>query len=167
MKGRNNFGTITYDYYLESNVALEAFKSGNYDWRHENNSKLWATAYKGPAFVKGEIKTESVTHHNPWGAQGFLFNLRKPLFQDKTLRKAIGYAFDFEWSNNNLFYGQYKRNRSYFENSDMAATGLPSKAELDLLEPYRDQLPEEVFTREYQPPKSDGSGRPRENLRTA
>ena len=167
MKGRNNFGTITYDYYLEGNVALEAFKSGNYDWRHENNSKLWATAYKGPAFDKGEIKTESVTHHNPWGAQGFLFNLRKPLFQDKTLRKAIGYAFDFEWSNNNLFYGQYKRNRSYFENSDMAATGLPSKAELALLEPYRDQLPEEVFTREYQPPKSDGSGRPRENLRTA
>ncbi|MAX54302.1 MAG: hypothetical protein CL537_02105 [Alcanivoracaceae bacterium] len=167
MRGRNNFGTITYDYYLEENVALEAFKSGNYDWRHENNSKLWATAYKGPAFSKGQIKTETVAHHNPWGAQGFLFNIRKPLFQDMTLRKAIGYAFDFEWSNSNLFYGQYKRNRSYFENSDMAATGLPSKAELALLEPFRDQLPDEVFTTAYQPPQSDGSGRPRENLRQA
>ncbi|MCG8394924.1 MAG: extracellular solute-binding protein [Pseudomonadales bacterium] len=167
MKGRNNFDRITYDYYLDENVALEAFKSGNYDWRHENNSKLWATAYEGPAFKKGEIVTETVTHHNPWGAQAFIFNLRKPLFQDKVLREAIGYAFDFEWSNANLFYGQYKRDRSYFENSDMEATGLPSKAELALLEPFRDQLPEEVFSKEYNPPKSNGSGRPRENLRQA
>ncbi len=167
MKGRNNFDTISYDYYLDANVALEAFKGGNYDWRNENNSKEWATSYKGPAFSKGIIKTESVTHHNPWGAQGFLFNLRKPLFEDIVLRKAIGFAFDFEWSNNNLFYGQYKRNRSYFENSDMAATGLPSEAELALLEPFREQLPAAVFDKEYQPPKSDGSGRPRENLREA
>ncbi|MGB2247542.1 MAG: extracellular solute-binding protein [Alcanivorax sediminis] len=167
MKGRNNFGTISYDYFLDEKAALIAFKGGNYDWRSETNSKEWATAYKGPAFESGKIKTEVVTHQNPAGAQGFLFNIRKPLFQDMVLRKAIGYAFDFEWSNANLFYGQYKRTRSYFENSEMAATGLPSKAELALLAPFRDQLPEEVFTREYQPPKSDGTGRPRENLREA
>lgn len=167
MRGRNNFDTISYDYFLDEKAALIAFKGGNYDWRSETNSKEWATSYQGPAFDKGIIKTALVTHHNPAGAQGFLFNIRKPLFQDKTLREAIGYAFDFEWSNSNLFYGQYKRTRSYFENSEMAATGLPSKAELALLEPFRDQLPEEVFSREYQPPKSDGSGRPRENLRKA
>lgn len=167
MRGRNNFGTISYDYYLDNNVALEAFKSGHYDWRHENTAKLWATAYQGPAFDKGEITTKTVTHHNPWGAQGFFYNLRNPLFQDIALRQAITYAFDFEWSNSNLFHGQYKRNRSYFENSDMAATGLPSEAELKVLDPFRDQLPETVFNREYQPPKSDGSGRPRANLREA
>ncbi|WP_300523791.1 extracellular solute-binding protein [Alcanivorax sp.] len=167
MKGRNNFDRITYDYYLDETAALEAFKSGRYDWRHENNSKLWATAYKGPAFKSGEIVTDEVSHGNPWGAQAFIFNLRKDLFQDETLREAIGYAFDFQWSNDNLFYGQYKQNRSYFDNSEMAATGLPSKAELELLEPYREQLPEAVFNKEYQPPKTDGSGRPRENLRKA
>lgn len=167
MKGRNNFDTITYDYFLDEKAAMIAFTGGNYDWRSEVSSKEWATAYQGPAFDKGEIKKEVVSHHNPAGAQAFIFNIRQPLFQDKVLRKAIGYAFDFEWSNANLFYGQYKRTRSYFENSDMAATGLPDKAELALLEPFRDQLPEEVFTHEYQPPKSDGSGRPRENLRQA
>ncbi len=167
MKGRNNFDTITYDYFLDEKAAMIAFTGGNYDWRSESNSKEWATAYKGPAFDRGDIKTEVVSHHNPAGAQAFIFNIREPLFQNRTLRKAIGYAFDFEWSNANLFYGQYKRTRSYFENSDMAATGLPDKAELALLNPYRDQLPELVFTREYQPPKSDGSGRPRENLREA
>lgn len=167
MKGRNNFDSITYDYYLDETAALEAFKSGRYDWRHENNSKLWATAYQGPAFKSGKIVTDEVSHSNPWGAQAFIFNLRKELFQDETLREAIGYAFDFQWSNDNLFYGQYKQNRSYFDNSEMAATGLPSKAELALLDPYREQLPEAVFSKEYQPPKTDGSGRPRENLRKA
>lgn len=167
MKGRNNFDRITYDYYLDETAALEAFKSGRYDWRHENNSKLWATAYQGPAFERGKIITEEISHGNPWGAQAFIFNLRRDLFQDETLREAIGYAFDFQWSNDNLFYGQYKQNRSYFDNSEMAATGLPSKAELELLEPYREQLPEAVFNKEYQPPRTDGSGRPRENLRKA
>ncbi len=167
MKGRNNFDTISFDYFLDEKAAMIAFKGGNYDWRNENNSKEWATAYNGPAFASGKLKKEVVEHHNPAGAQGFIFNIRKSLFQDRTLRKAIGYAFDFEWSNANLFYGQYKRTRSYFQNSDMAATGLPSEAELALLAPFREQLPDQVFKQEYQPPKSDGSGRPRENLRAA
>ena len=108
-----------------------------------------------------------MNHSNPAGMQGFIFNTRRPLFQDPVLREAIGYAFDFEWSNRNLFYGQYKRTRSYFQNSDLAATGLPGEEELKLLEPLRDDLPPRVFTEAYQPPVSDGSGRPRENLRHA
>ncbi len=101
-----------------------------------------------------------MNHSNPAGMQGFIFNTRRPLFQDPVLREAIGYAFDFEWSNRNLFYGQYKRTRSYFQNSDLAATGLPGEEELKLLEPLRDDLPPRVFTEAYQPPVSDGSGRP-------
>ncbi len=100
-------------------MALEAFKRGDYDWRNENNSKYWATAYTGEAFRDGDIITEEVTHQNPAGMQGFVFNTRRPLFQDPVLREAMTYAFDFEWSNKNLFYGQYKRTRSYFQNSDL------------------------------------------------
>jgi microcin C transport system substrate-binding protein len=99
--------------------------------------------------------------------QGFAFNLRRPMFQDPTVRRALAYAFDFEWSNRNLFYGQYTRTRSYFENSELAATGLPGPEERAVLEPYRGRIPDEVFTTEYQPPRSDGSGDLRENLRTA
>ena len=99
--------------------------------------------------------------------QGFIFNTRRPLFQDPVLREAMTYAFDFEWSNKNLFYGQYKRTRSYFQNSELAATGLPDEKELALLKPLREDLPPRVFTEAYQPPVSDGSGRPRDNLRQA
>ncbi len=167
MRGRYNFDQVIYEYYLDETVALEAFKRGDYGWRTETNSKLWATAYTGDAFDSGRLVTEEVNHSNPAGMQGFIFNTRRPLFQDPVLREAIGYAFDFEWSNRNLFYGQYKRTRSYFQNSDLAATGLPGEEELKLLEPLRDDLPPRVFTEAYQPPVSDGSGRPRENLRHA
>ena len=166
-RGHHNFGRIIYEYYLDQTVALEAFKRGDYDWRSENNSKYWATAYTGEAFRDGEIITEEVTHQNPAGMQGFIFNTRRPLFQDPVLREAMTYAFDFEWSNKNLFYGQYKRTRSYFQNSELAATGLPDEKELALLKPLREDLPPRVFTEAYQPPVSDGSGRPRDNLRQA
>ena len=99
--------------------------------------------------------------------QSFAFNLRKPKFQDRALRQALAYAFDFEWSNKNLFYGQYDRTVSYFSNSALASSGLPTGNELALLEPYRDQLPSDVFTREYQPPSTDGTGNIRANLREA
>lgn len=167
MRGRFNFDRVIYEYYLDETVALEAFKRGDYGWRTETNSKLWATAYTGDDFDDGRLITEEVEHSNPAGMQGFIFNTRRPVFQDPVLREAIGYAFDFEWSNKNLFYGQYRRTRSYFQNSDLAATGLPSKEELALLEPLRDDLPPRVFTEAYQPPVSDGSGRPRKNLRHA
>jgi microcin C transport system substrate-binding protein len=99
--------------------------------------------------------------------QAFVFNTRRPMFQDAELRRAVAYAFDFEWSNKNLFYGQYARTKSFFSNSELAATGLPSKEELALLEPWRGKIPDEVFTKVYEPPSSDGSGNIRRNLRAA
>lgn len=167
IQGQYNFGRVIFEYYLDQTVALEAFKKGDYDFRFEMNSKLWATAYTGRDFNNGKLVKEEIHHQNPSGMQGFIFNTRRPLFQDPVLREAMAYALDFEWSNKQLFYNQYKRTRSYFQNSEMAATGLPSETELKLLAPLRDELPERVFTEEYQPPVSDGSGRPRENLRTA
>ncbi|MBN35903.1 MAG: hypothetical protein CMM46_14245 [Rhodospirillaceae bacterium] len=165
--GLYNFGTVRYDEYLDFDIALEAFKAHEYDYKSENNSKLWATAYTGPNFDDGLIIKEEVSHGRPTGMQAFVFNLRRPLFQDARVREALGYAFDFEWSNENLFYGQYARNTSYFSNSDLAATDAPSDAELALLEPYRDQLPEEVFGDVYTPPVTDASGNIRQHLREA
>jgi len=165
--GFYNFGTIRYDEYLDFDIALEAFKAHEYDFRAENNSKLWATAYTGPNFDDGLIVKEEVDHERPTGMQAFIFNLRRPKFQDARVREALGYAFAFEWSNENLLYGQYDRTTSYFSNSDPAAEGLPRHAELALLEPFRDQLPEEVFGEAYVPPVTDGSGNIRQQLRTA
>ncbi len=165
--GTNNFEVIEFEYYRDTQVAIEAFTGGRFDFRRENSSKAWATAYDVPAVKNGLIKLEEFDHDRPAGMQGFAFNLRRDMFKDPKVRAALAYAFDFEWSNKNLFYGQYTRTRSFFENSELAATGLPSEAELKLLEPYRGQIPDEVFTKEYNPPKSDGSGNIRSNLRTA
>lgn len=165
--GRDNFDMIHYDYYRDETVALEAFKAGEYDLRPENSSKAWATAYNFPAVASGAVRKEEIPHDRSTGMQGFVFNTRRPLFRDPRVRQALAYLFDFEWSNRTLFYGQYKRTRSYFENSELAATGLPSAAERALLEPFRDELPPEVFTRAYAPPATDGSGHMRENLRKA
>ena len=166
-KGRFNFDAITYDYYRDGTVALQAFKSGEYDYRLENIAKEWATAYTGPQFSQGLIKKEEIHHQNPAGMQGFVLNLRRPLFQDRRVRQALALAFDFEWTNKTLFYSQYTRTASYFANSELAASGLPSPEELKILEPFRDQLPPEVFTREYKPPTTDGPGGIRANLRQA
>ncbi len=165
--GQYNFGTIRYDEYLDFDIALEAFKAHEYDFRLENNSKLWATAYTGPDFDNGLIIKEEIPHERPTGMQAFIFNLRKPIFQDPRVREALGYAFDFEWANTNLFYGQYDRTKSYFSNSELAATGMPSDAELASLEPFRDELLEEVFGEVYMPPVTDGSGNIRTELRRA
>jgi len=165
--GRNNFDEIEYDYYRDGTVALEAFKAGEYDFRLENSSKSWATAYDFPAVKNKLVRVEEIRHNRPVGMQAFAFNTRRPQFQDARVRRALGEAFDFEWSNQNLFYGQYTRTRSFFDNSELAATGLPSAAELALLEPLRDHLPPEVFTQAYQPPSTDGSGGLRANLKTA
>jgi microcin C transport system substrate-binding protein len=148
-------------------VAVEAFKGGEYDFRLENNSKVWATAYDMPEVAQGLVVKELVPHDRPAGMQGFVYNLRRPIFADRRVRQALAYAFDFEWSNRTLFYGQYIRTRSYFDNSELAATGLPGPDELEILEPYRGRVPEEVFTAEYQPPSSDGSGNIRGNLKRA
>lgn len=166
-RGHYNFDEIRYTYFLDDTVALEAFKGGRYDVRVETVASQWARGYEGPALRRGDIKLDTFTHSLPTGMQAFAFNLRRSLFQDATLRQAMAYAFDFEWANKNLFHNQYKRTRSYFENSELAAQGLPSEAELALLNPLKDQLPPEVFTKVYEPPSTDGSGRPRENLLTA
>ncbi|MEJ2681595.1 MAG: extracellular solute-binding protein [Gammaproteobacteria bacterium] len=164
-RGRYNFDTIIYEYFLEPTIALEAFKAGTFHYRSENNSKMWATQYTGKPFDAGKIRIENLEHDIPVGMQGFAFNLRKPLFQDPVLRQAMAYAFDFEWSNKSLFYGQYTRTRSYFQNTELAATGLPSPAERAILDPLKDQLPPEVFTTAYEPPKTHGEGRSRQQLR--
>ena len=166
-KGRFNVEVIRYDYYRDATVALEAFKAGQYDVRRENSSKSWATGYDSPALRDGLIKKEVIPNRNPAAMQGFGYNLRRPLFQDPRVRQALAYAFDFEWSNKNLFYNSYTRTRSYYDNSELAATGVPQGDELKILEPFRGQVPDEVFTTEYNPPKYDGSGEIRDGLRKA
>ncbi|MCD6430847.1 MAG: ABC transporter substrate-binding protein [Deltaproteobacteria bacterium] len=166
-KGRYNFDTLIYDYYRDATVALEAFKAGEYDFRHENVSKNWATLYNGPQFADGRIIKKEIVHEIPQGVQGFVFNTRRSQFADRRVREALIYAFDFEWSNKNLFYDQYKRSGSYFSNSEMAATGPPSPAEIELLKPFTEQLPVEVFKDSYHLPTTDGHGNIRNNLRRA
>ncbi len=165
--GRNNFDAIVVDYYRDDTIELEAFKAGEYDFRPESSSKAWATAYDFPAARDGLVKKEEVPHSRPAGMQAFVLNTRRPLFRDPRVREALGLAFDFEWSNKTLFYGQYTRTRSYFDNSELAARGLPSDAEKAILEPFRGRVPEEVFTQEYVPPRTDGSGNNRDNLKRA
>lgn len=166
--GRYNFDRLVIDYYRDGTVALQAFLAGEYDFRQENTAKDWAIAYDAPALEDGMIVKEEIQHDIPAGMQGFIFNIRRPQFQEKAVREAIIHAFDFEWSNKQFAYGMYKRTDSYFENSELEATGLPTGRELEILEEYRDQLPESVFTEDYEPPRTDGSGRGiRRHLRTA
>ena len=165
--GQNNFDELTVVYFRDTTVALEAFKSDQYDYRAENSSKNWATAYDFPAVTRGDVVREEITLKNVQGMQSFAFNTRRKKFADKRLRLAFNHAFDFEWSNANLFYGQYKRSASYFSNSELAATGLPGPDELALLEPLRGKIPDEVFTTEYTNPVNATPQDRRANLRTA
>jgi microcin C transport system substrate-binding protein len=166
-RGQHNFDSIRYDYYRDTDVAVEALKADAYDIRVENISKKWATAYDIPDVREGRLHKELIPHERNQGAQGFAFNLRREKFRDRRVREALSYAFDFEWSNRSLFYDQYTRTHSYFENSELAARGLPSPAELAILEPLKGRIPDEVFTQEFEPPKTDGSGKIRSNLRIA
>jgi microcin C transport system substrate-binding protein len=166
-RGRWNYDEIRYEYYRDETVLVEAFKAGDYDFRLENVSKVWATAYTGSNFDKGLIVKEELPNENPTGMQGWVFNTRRSLFRDRRVRLALTYAFDFEWTNRTLFYGQYERTKSYFSNSELASSGLPGTEELELLDPFRERLPEEVFTREYEPPSTDVPGGLRTNLQKA
>ena len=166
-KGFDNFERIRYDYYRDSTVVIEAFKAGEFDFRAENSSKHWATAYDVPEVKDGLMVKAEIKHNRSAGMQGFVYNTRRALFGDPRVRQALAYAFDFERSNKTLFYGQYTRSRSYFDNSELAATGLPTKEELELLEPLKGQVPDAVFTAEYQPPATKGDGRIRRNLGAA
>jgi microcin C transport system substrate-binding protein len=166
-RGRYNFDEIRYEYFRDRTAALESLKAGAYDLREEFTAKDWATSYDIPQVKDGRIVLLTLPDESPSGAQGFFLNNRRAKFSDRRVRKALDYAFDFEWTNANLFYSLYTRTASYFENSEMKATGKPSPEELALLEPYRDQLPPEVFDEPYVPPVSDGSGSDRRLLRTA
>ncbi len=165
--GKDNISIIRYDYYKDRGVEREAFKSGEIDFFSENTSKEWATGYDISAVEEGLIKKELISHENPQGMQAFAFNTRKEIFKDKRVRKALSYAFDFEWTNKNLFYGAYKRTDSFFENSELSSSGLPSKEELAYLNPYMDVLPNEVFNEQYYNPTTDGSGFIRNQLQEA
>lgn len=166
-KGLSNYDEYRYDYYRDQTVAFEAFKAGEIDMWSENIAKNWATAYTGSNFDKGYIKKESIAHNQPAGMQSFVMNYKNKFFKHRNARKAIHLMTDFEWMNKNLFYSQYTRVNSYFHNTKYAATGLPSKAELALLEPYKDQLPKELFEKPYQNSVTDGSGQLRSQQRQA
>jgi microcin C transport system substrate-binding protein len=166
-KGRYNFAEVRYEYFRDRTAGLEAFKAGTFDLREEFTAKDWSTAYDIPQVKDGRIQLLTVPDERAAGAQGFFLNLRKPKYADPRVRQAFDLAFDYEWSNKNLFYGLYKRTASYFENSAMKADGPPSAAELALLEPFRKDLPPAVFEVPYVPPVSDGSGSDRKLLRQA
>lgn len=166
-KGRYNFDRLRIDYYRDATIALEGLFAGKYDLRLENSAKNWATAYDAPAVKEGLIQRREIANRLPAGMQGFIFNTRREIFKDPRVRQALAYAFDFEWGNKNVAFGAYKRTESYFANSDLAATGLPSPEEIKLLAPLRALLPPEVFTTPYAAPRTDGSGSIRENLRKA
>ena len=166
-KGHYNFDTLTYDYYKDSGVQLEAFKVGEYDYRREWNVKRWITGYAFDAVDNGNVILNEMKNDRPTGMDGLVMNSRKKLFENPRVREALSYAYDFEWYNKVLGYNSYTRTNSYFENSPLASSGLPSQEELELLNPWKEQLPIEVFTKTYKAPASDGSGMPRENLKIA
>ncbi len=168
-RGTSNFDEIRYEYYRDLDVATEAFKSGAFDFRLENSAKRWATAYDFPALNASKVIKTLLPHERPTGMQAFIFNTRKVLFKDPEVRRALAHAWDFEWTNKTIMYGAYTRTNSYFSNSELSSwrSGLPEGEELDILQRYRGQIPEAVFTTSYQAPSTDGSGNNRANLRQA
>ncbi len=167
-KGRYNFDVIRVDYYRDRTIALEAFFAGEYDFREEFTSRSWMTEYAGkPAVDTGHIKREILADNSMSGLQAFFLNTRREHFKNRLVRKAIGLLFDYEWTNKNLFYSQYDRIQSAFENSNLAAKDAPTADELALLNPWRTELPREVFTTPYRAARTDGSGNIRKNLHAA
>lgn len=166
--GRWNFETIRYDYFRDRTISFQAFTAHAYDLREEFTSRVWATQYHFPAVQDGRVRQRVLRDATPSGVQGYFYNMRRKKFSDVRTREALDLAFDFEWTNKNLFYGVYKRTVSFFQGApELMAHGAPAGLELAALEPYRDQLPPKLFERAYMPPKSDGSGRIRNNLHKA
>ena len=164
-RGKNNFERIRTDYYRDRIAIREAVKAGAVDFFAENQAKAWAVDWDTPAVREERLIKTLVQQRTPQGMQAFVLNTRRARFQDPRVRQAITLAFDFEWTNQNLFYGQYKRTDSFFANSELAATGAPSGEELAILECLRKRLPRTVFWPPVKPPETDGTGWPRENLR--
>ena len=166
-RGSYNFDTVRYEFYRDRDVAFEGFTGKNYLYREEFTARIWATRYDFPAIKDGRVKRETLPDETPSGGQGWFFNTRQDKFRDSRVREAVGCAFDFEWTNKTVMYGAYARTCSPFQNSDMVASGPPSPEELKLLEPFRGQVPDEVFGEPFVPPVSDGSGQDRTLLRKA
>ena len=170
-RGMYNFDRVTYKYYKDETVRLEALKAGEFHFLHENYSKLWAREHSGPKYDSGEIKKVKFQHKNNAGMQGFYFNTRKNIFKDIRVRKAIALAYNFEWANRNLFYNQYVRCDSYFSNSEIATRELPEGLELSLLKKYKNKfpkhVPDEVFTEIWQPSRISDQKSLRQHLRKA
>lgn len=167
--GRNNFGRISYNYYSDMDVAFEAFKAGNIDFRTEQSSSRWVTGYDFPAVKDGRITREQLpnVYRSVGIMQGIVMNGRREKFTDLRLRKALNYVFDFEELNRTLAHGQLNRISSYYTGSEMASKGLPEGREKELLEEIKDKVPAEVFTQEYKNPVGGDVAKQRENLRTA
>jgi microcin C transport system substrate-binding protein len=166
-RGMYNFDVVRYEYFRDREAAFEGFTSRNYLFREEFTARVWATRYDFPAVRDGRVKRETLPDETPSGAQGWFINTRREKFGDIRVREALCYAFDFEWTNKTIMYNAYARTHSVFQNSDMVAMGPPPADELALLEPFRGQVPDEVFGAPFVPPVSDGSGQDRTLLRKA
>ncbi len=166
-RGQNNFDTVRFEYYRDRDVGFEGFSAGTYLFREEFTSRFWATRYDFPATKDGRVRRDEIPDDTPSGAQGWFINTRRPKFADPRLREALSDAFDFEWTNKTIMYGAYLRTVSVFQNSDMMAKGAPDAGELEILEPFRGKVPDEVFGEPYLPPATDGSGQDRTLLRKA
>ena len=166
-RGSYNFDIVRYEFYRDRDVAFEGFSAKSYLYREEFTARIWATRYDFPAIKDGRVKRETLPDQTPSGGQGWFINTRRDKFKDPRVREALTYAFDFEWTNKTVMYGAYGRTVSPFQNSDMVASGPPPAEELKLLEPFRGQVPEEVFGDPFVPPVSDGSGQDRALLRKA
>jgi microcin C transport system substrate-binding protein len=166
-RGRWNFAEIRFEYFRDRTAGMEAFKAGTYDFREEFTSKVWATEYDFPAVRAGKVKKDVLPDETPSGTQGFFLNTRREQLKDACVRQALDLAFDFEWTNRNLFYGLYTRTESFFENSTMKAKGEPSEAERRLLAGLGFPVPEEALGPAYRPPQTDGSGQIRDKLEAA
>jgi microcin C transport system substrate-binding protein len=166
-KGRYNYDTLQWDYYRDLGVMFEAFKAGELDYWAEFKAQNWATGYDVPAVKEGRIKRELIDNEDPQGMQGFAINTRCEIFKDVRVRQALGLLFDFEWTNANIFYGQYTRAKSYFSNSELASSGVPLGRELEILEPFRKDLPPELFTKPFTPSVTKGDGNIREQMKQA
>lgn len=166
-QGRWNFDEITFDYYRDTTLTLQAFLAGESDFKTESKPTDWFKRYNGPTFKSGYHVKDEITNQTPPGGYGLFFNLRRPQFKDPRVRQALSLLYDFEWINKNMFQGKFTRTRSYFQNTELAATDIPSGDELKILTEYRGQLPPELFTQEFNPPKTGGNGNLRPQIRKA
>lgn len=165
--GQNNFAQLRYEYFRDRQVAFEAFKGGAFSYRQEFTSRIWATGYDFPAVREGRVRRETLPDASPANIQGWFFNTRREMFKDARVREAIGLCFDFPWTNRSAMFGAYNRTTSFFEKTDLMATGKPSPEELALLEPFSGRVPAEVFGEAWTPPVADGSGQDRALLARA